>query len=278
MPAPPKPSDSERSKRRKKNKVHSPAFQALADSSPSKASAFRDPAPIPEITRRSAARPSEPTTHPLADGLPLAQVTFREPELVELPLKQVADSYSRGDASHRKPHTLSQRGRAREETQAATERPSRDAYMASRKRHLSSSHPTLKPRRSRTPKPLSRQHSSRRHSRRKGRISRSVSSTASSSAPTAAPSRYGPRLNRTDHRAVSKLNEDLLEVIRSRPELGEFTAAQAKESALTLYRFGRNTPGAVKNSEFPKRQQFLADVREEQGFRPLSFIYDLFEV
>ena len=67
-------------------------------------------------------------------------------------------------------------------------------------------------------------------------------------------------------------------MIRPRPELSEFTAAQAKESAATLYRFGWNTLDAVKHSKAPNRQHFLADVRKEQGFRSLSFIYDLFEV
>ena len=111
------------------------------------------------------------------------------------------------------------------------------------------------------------------------RSSRSVSSSIASSSDATDPRpRSRNKLSRSDRANVDKLNADLLEVMRSRPELSEFTDAHAKESDATLYRFGRNALDAAKHSKAPNRQHFLDDVRKEHGFRPLSFIYDLFEV
>ena len=71
MPAPPKPADSERSKKSKKDKEHpSPVSTPLAESSPSK-SAFRDPAPIPEITKKASKPASSTHLNPLTAANPL---------------------------------------------------------------------------------------------------------------------------------------------------------------------------------------------------------------
>ena len=66
--------------------------------------------------------------------------------------------------------------------------------------------------------------------------------------------------------------------MRYRHELSHFPRRQAMGSAKTLYRYGRSNLKAVQESKSPNRQRFMSDVRRGKWARPLSFIYDFFEV
>ena len=120
----------------------------------------------------------------------------------------------------------------------------------------------------------------RSHAMKSARARSPVSSASDSSESSSLSreSRSNSRIKSEDQRRINALFRGLLSVMRSRPELSQFSRQQARESAKTLYRYGWNTLKAVQESKAPNRQHFMADVRKEKGFRSLSFIYDLFEV
>ena len=187
--------------------------------------------------------------NPLAAANPLAKlVEFEEPDRVSLPLKQVADRYSREEATRTSKIGTRSPTDKRTKKRKNPKRAPREVSRESRRPPRGSTPPTLHRRRSRSPRRTSKHNSSRHTPRRRKRTSRSVSSSiAASSAETDSLPGSRLKLSRTDRSDVSKLNDDLLEAIRPRPEISGFTAAQAKESAATLYRFGRNTLDAANH-------------------------------
>ena len=120
---------------------------------------------------------------------------------------------------------------------------------------------------------------SKRGRSRTRRTTRSPVSTASDSSESSTQShesRSKSRKRAEDKRKITALFRGLLSVMRSRPELSNFSRQQARESAKTLYRYGWNNLKAVQEPKAPNRQHFTADVRKEKGFRSLSLIYDFF--
>ena len=119
-------------------------------------------------------------------------------------------------------------------------------------------------------RPLNSRHKEPSHSPRFLDIGFLGSSSSSPDARTMSRKRVDGK------RKVIALFRGLLPAMRSRPELSQFS--RQRESAKTLYRYGRNNLKAAQDPKAPNLQHFMADVRKENGFRSLPFIYDLFDV
>ena len=78
-----------------------------------------------------------------------------------------------------------------------------------------------------------------------------------------------------DKDSIATLHTGIAPDIRGRPELGDFTSTQWRESARILSRYGRDSAGSVKNNKATKRDHFRPGARREVGRRPLSPIYDM---